>query len=196
MSRLSMQDAKDLARSDLSKAAGQEFECYGLDGQPNGVIGTILPELSSRLKIQATLTCLTEGCTETHVREISDWHQSRNCLTHSKTKAKGTSGRKGNRYLTVDGVKHTWYPIADSDTPEMVAQKQENNAAFEKLELARDLQLEADKAAKAEARKAKLAEDREVKAKAAEAKKLEAIRKNAELTAKVAAEKGVGVSAR
>ncbi len=64
------------------------------------VLATILPSLSQKGKVQAELACAVEGCTKTHIREQSDWHQSVNCRDHAlSTKAKLTTEEKAAREL-------------------------------------------------------------------------------------------------
>lgn len=68
------------------------------DAKGRKVLGTILGHLSPKGKVQAELACLTEGCTETHTREQSDWHQSLMCRTHAaSTKTKLTQAEKDAR---------------------------------------------------------------------------------------------------
>lgn len=64
--------------------AGTSFLCESKDGK--FVTGKLLPVLSAKGKLQAELSCSEEGCTETHVREQSDWHQSMVCRTHAAAK--------------------------------------------------------------------------------------------------------------
>ncbi len=97
--KLTLTEIKALIRANLgspqanqnasSALAGTEFETKG------GVTGVILAELSPKGKVQARLTCIEAGCTETHVREQSDWHQSFRCRTHAaSSKAKLTDEEK------------------------------------------------------------------------------------------------------
>lgn len=63
------------------------------------VEGVVLAELSpaalgSGGKVQAELTCTVAGCTEKHIRQISDWHQVYKCRTHAKAKGKLTDAEK------------------------------------------------------------------------------------------------------
>ena len=199
---LSMREAKKLGL----KAAGEQFFCtkspYYAGGQedvPNGVIGTILPELSNRGKLQAELTCTEPGCTATHIREVSDWHQCTKCEQHSKSKGKS----KGSGMLGVGGQRSVKLPdgtiLREMQCPEgadeeMKALVAENNALFGQLKAEED----ARRAKEQEAHKAELAAKLEAD-KAERAKKLAAEQKakllaNLELIKKVAAEKGVPVS--
>jgi len=78
--------------------AGQRFLAEG--PKEAFVTAVILPELSPKGKVQARLACSVEGCTEEHVREQSDWHQSMRCRTHaSVAKAKLTDAEKAERAL-------------------------------------------------------------------------------------------------
>jgi hypothetical protein len=77
--------------------AGTTFYAENLKGE--FVLGTILPELSSKGKVQAVLACCHEEdgvpCTNTHTREQSDWHQSMRCAVHAQAKkAKLTEAEK------------------------------------------------------------------------------------------------------
>ena len=68
------------------------------DAKGRTVLAVVEGALSPKGKVQATLACLVEGCTETHVREQSDWHQSLNCRTHAaSTKTKLTQTEKDAR---------------------------------------------------------------------------------------------------
>lgn len=67
-----------------SALAGTRFKAESKDGR--FVVGTLLPTLSSKGKIQAELACSEPGCGESHVREQSDWHQSMLCRIHAANK--------------------------------------------------------------------------------------------------------------
>lgn len=60
---------------------------------PKGARGVVLIERSAARKITARLTCTAEGCDETHVREISDWHQCARCRSHA-TQHRASSSKK------------------------------------------------------------------------------------------------------
>ncbi len=86
--------------------AGQRFLAENAKGEC--VLGTVLGTLSIKGKVQAELACShiekVDGeeveCTEMHVREQSDWHQSLKCRTHAlASKAKLTEGEKQARQL-------------------------------------------------------------------------------------------------
>ena len=86
--------------------AGQRFLAENAKGEC--VLGVVLGQLSAKGKVQATLACShvekVDGedveCTETHVREQSDWHQSLKCRTHAlASKAKLTDAEKQARLL-------------------------------------------------------------------------------------------------
>lgn len=180
---LSMAEAKALANKSLSEAAGQRFIAQ------TGAIGVILAEPSVRGKPQAELSCLESGCTETHIREISDWHQCGKCRTHKKTK---TRSGGGSSTVSVSGIK--LMKILPTDDAEMVALKEQNNAVVEQVLAKEKEDREAKKAADAEARKAKQVEEQAKKQlEKAEATK-RALRENMERIQKVAAEKGLPVS--
>ena len=69
--------------------AGLKVVCENTKGE--FVVGVILPTLSKGggpgAKIQAELACSVEGCTRTHIREQSDWHQALMCREHAEEKA-------------------------------------------------------------------------------------------------------------
>lgn len=69
------------------KAAGQQFQ------NAAGSTGTVLLEVSARGKPLAEMSCTKPGCTATHRREISDWHQSHRCGEHPANRS-GKSGTK------------------------------------------------------------------------------------------------------
>ncbi len=75
MAHLTMDEAKK------SGKAGDTFT------NPRGVTGTILPDLVNG-KRAAVFNCSTPGCTNTHTRLVSDWHQVSRCKECSKKKAK------------------------------------------------------------------------------------------------------------
>lgn len=199
---LNMTDAKNLAKTNLNEAAGQEFtpeKSEYLGGGPTGVLGVILPTLSTRGKPQAEFSCIVEGCTEKHVREISDWHQSTKCETHAKTKAKSgksaTPGTGGGRSVKMaDGEIFREMKILDGDTAEVVEAKQQNNELFEQLYAAEQARRDGEKVAAADARKAKQEADRVAREAKAADEKVAAIKAQKERVAKYAQEKGLNVS--
>lgn len=184
------------------KAAGQEFECVKSDfygGGPTGAIGTVLPEFSSRGKLQATLTCSHPGCTETHIREVSDWHQSSKCATHTKVKSKSgktaSVGTGGGRSVKLDdGSIVREMKVAESDDAETIALKEENNRLFETIYAAKQAQVEAEKAVAAEARKAKTEAERAEREATKAAEKKAALAAQLDRVKALAAQKGVAVS--
>ena len=193
---LTMIEAKALGL----KAAGQEFECvftFGeRAGQATGCVGTILPELSARGKLQAVLTCATPGCNLTHVREVSDWHQSRFCEVHGK-KSKHSAGGHityGKQVKLDDGTVIKEMKVLETDDEELRSMKLENNQIFAELlavQEAKDAQVKADAKALRDAENAKA---QLVKAQAArDAAKAQA-RASLELAKKMSAERGVAVS--
>ncbi len=79
--------------------AGTRF--YAENLKKEFVLATILPNLSSKGKVQAELACSHtdeesgDACTNTHIREQSDWHQSLRCRDHAEAKkAKMTQAEK------------------------------------------------------------------------------------------------------
>lgn len=129
-----------------------------------GATGTVLDGLSSHGKRQAEMTCITQGCTETHVREQSDWHQSFACRTHSKTKKRGGGSGVGSRIKLADGTDVTFQKVLDTDDADVVALKTENNALFERLKQKKLDEVKADKERRAQERKAKVEADRQARA--------------------------------
>lgn len=187
------------------KAAGEEFECVKSDfygGGPTGSIGTILPELSARGKLQASLTCSVEGCTETHIREVSDWHQSSKCATHSTAKSKGSgksAGTGGGRSVKVtldDGTVETFreMKVSPTDDAETVALKEENNKLFEAYYAAEQAKREEEKVKAQAERKAKQEAERAEREAAKAVEKKAAIQAQLERAKQLAAQKGVTVS--
>ena len=183
-----MNEAKAVAKKSLTEAAGVKFTT------PTGALGVVLAEPSVRGKPQAELTCTEPGCTELHVREVSDWHQCGKCRTHAKKKGGSGGGSKSSSGggSSVQGLMK----ILDTDSDEVRAMKQEANEVLLKVREAEKAKKEAEKAQAAEARKAqqeaqKAAAEEQRKAKAADALKarLAKIRQ-------VAAEKGIEVSAK
>ena len=197
MARLTMAQAKTLG----VKAAGQEFECeksafYG--GGPTGAIGTILPELSVHGKLQAVLTCTEAGCTNTHVREVSDWHQCTKCEEHRKVKAKGSGAGKGLNYgrsvKLDDGTILREMKVSEKDDAETVALKTENNELFEQLFAIEQANLDAAKVAAKAEREAKAQAARDAKELATAAERKVKAQAALELARKIAAERGIKVS--
>jgi hypothetical protein len=68
----SLAEAKDMLKKNKGPIPGLKF--YAENSRGEKTLGVVLPDLSNRGKIQATLKCLDGG--PDHVREISDWHQS------------------------------------------------------------------------------------------------------------------------
>ena len=128
-----------------------------------GSVGTILPTLSLRGKLQASMTCIEGG--PDHIRERSDWHQCYLSPEKAKNKPRKTGGPgTGKSMRTEDGTLLRFQEVLPTDTEEIVALKLQSNEAFEAAKLARQ-QVEADaKAAKQAARKAKQEEARTTRA--------------------------------
>lgn len=186
---LDMNEAKAQANKDLKSAAGLQFQ------SPTGAIGTILPELSERQKLQAEFTCtntLKDGtaCPNTHVREISDWHQSGKCRTCKKSKSKGGSGTGS----TVSEGGARMLKILDTDTPEIRKMKEENNVLVAQIQEEEKKVREAAKAKEAAERKAKAEEEKAKKEAERIAKQKDEIAARLAKIRQVAAEKGVAVS--
>lgn len=141
--------------------AGQSFV------NSKGSTGTVLAGLSSHLKFQAEMTCSTEGCNETHVREQSDWHQSHQCRTHAEGIKGANPNNLGGGIRLDDGSVVRLMKVRDTDTAEVAAAKEQNNLVFEQARTARREAEKADTAARVAARKAeretKQAEVREAK---------------------------------
>ena len=128
-----------------------------------GASGTVLDSLSDHKKRQAQMTCteLVDGqpCTETHIREQSDWGQSYRCRTHSKTKVKsaGAGQGVGGGIKGEDGTVYRFQRVLETDDAETVSLKSANNAVFESLKAAQVAAEREAKEARAADRKAKLA---------------------------------------
>ena len=72
---------------------GQKFWAENAKG--TRVLAVMLGTVSKHDKCMAEMKCSVEGCNETHVREMSDWHQSMRCATHAVVaKAKLTDEEK------------------------------------------------------------------------------------------------------
>ena len=208
---LTMKEAKALGL----KAAGEEFicdrgECYG--NAPTGCIGRILPDLSSHKKLQAVLTCAhvaEDGtkCTNTHIREVSDWHQSRFCAEHAKTKKKSKGAGAGlgaGRSVKVEIVDEETSEvkteiiremrILETDDQEMRELKEQNNQIFAAALKAQEEREEKEKEIRKAEREAKLAEDRAKREEEAAAKKKAQAKEALERAAAYAAKMGLPVS--
>lgn len=188
---LDMNEAKSQANKDLKSVAGLQFQ------SPTGAIGTILPELSERGKLQAEFTCtntLKDGtaCPNTHVREISDWHQSGKCRICKKSKSKG-GGSTGS---TVSDGGARMLKVLDTDTPEIRTMKEENNRLVAQIQEEEKKVREAVKAKEAAERKAKAEADKATKEAERIAKQKDEIAARLAKIRQVAAEKGVAVSAK
>lgn len=93
-SPISMLEMKTLIAESLGTPANNQNAATALGGteflaEAKGgrfVTAKLLPNLSPKGKLQAELSCSEDGCTETHVREQSDWHQSMLCRTHAAAK--------------------------------------------------------------------------------------------------------------
>lgn len=184
---VTMDEAKKLASKNLAEAVGTQFEA------PTGATGTVIAELSSRGKVQAELTCTEQGCTETHVREISDWHQCGKCRTHKKSKSRGGGGAGVS---LGDGNVMREVKILDTDPPEVRELKESINAEVRQLKEVEAAERKAAQEKAAAERKQKQEAERAQK----EAERLEAQKKalaaRKEQIARIAAEKGVKVSPR
>lgn len=192
---LTMTEAKNLARTNLAAATGKEFAAETPAGELTGSIGVILPELSPapHNKVQAQMSCIAQDCKNTHIRFISDWHQSRNCELHSKNLKSGPSG-VGIRRLTFDGVEFTLTPIPATASPELRAELDLANTAYAMAKEAKIAQEAAEKATKAEARKTAQVQAKAERTAKRDAEKVEKLKARRELISKVAAEKSVEVS--
>lgn len=105
---MSLTEVKAAIKANLGTPQSNENAAKALEGQQflaenakgEVVLGVILGTLSPKGKLRAELACSTEDCTETHIREQSDWHQSLKCLTHATAaKAKLTPEEKAARSL-------------------------------------------------------------------------------------------------
>ena len=135
-------------------------------------LGTILEALSDHKKRQAEMTCTTEGCTETHIREQSDWHQSYACRTHGKSKSRsGTGNGVGGGIKSDDGQTFKFMPIVDSDDAETRKVKEANNSFYVALKAQREEEARIAKLARENERRAKVEEGRRERALKLEADK-------------------------
>lgn len=184
---LSMAEAKALANKSPQEAAGKRFIAQ------TGAIGVILAELSPRGKPQAELTCLTPGCTETHIREISDWHQCGMCRTHKKSKSR-SGGGSSTGSVSAGGLR--LMKVLPTDDAETVALKEENNRIVTQLMEKEKEEREAKKAQDAEARKAKQEQDKAKRELEKAQKQKEAIAANLNRIKEEAAKRGLPVSPR
>lgn len=186
MATVTMNEAKEQAKKNAADARGLVFVT------DKGVTGTVLGTLSERKKPLAELTCREPGCNNTHVREISDWHQCDRCHTHKKSKSKGGGG--GSVSATGEASLTKPMKVLPTDTDEVRQMKEEFNSNLEKIQMA-EKEERAHKAAEEKAaRDAKKAE--EEAAKQAERAKQQAADVAAKLAKirQVAAEKGIGIS--
>ncbi len=139
-----------------------------------GSQGTVLPGKSDHGKLRAEMTCVKEGCTETHIREISDFHQCGLCRTHSKTKAGG--GAKVSTGVRLDdGTVVRYQPVLATDDAETVELKAANNLKVEELRHQKAEQKTVERLAKELERKQRqetAKADREAKAVAEKKQKL------------------------
>lgn len=143
MSNLTVEDVKEKieAKEDVT---GLVFV------NSKGATGTILAEKSAENKLQATMTCTVENCTETHVRVRSDWFQSYRCRTHSKKTTKSPSGLKLD-----DGTTIHLMTVLPTDDELTRTTKEKNNLNYEQIKAQRKESSEAERKVKAEEKKAK-----------------------------------------
>lgn len=146
-------DAKLKAKESV---AGMQFV------NAKGSVGTILPELSGRGKLQASMTCIEGG--PDHIRERSDWHQCYLSPEKAKSKPRKTGGpNTGKTMRTEAGVLLRFEEFAEGDTEEMRSLKEANNLAFNDAKAAREAADIADKQNKLAARQVKQEEAREAR---------------------------------
>ena len=185
---LTMIEAKKLG----VEAAGEEFEC------PTGARGRILEMLSEHKKVQAELSCVEQGCTNTHIREQSDWHQCGRCPEHSKSKGqKRSSGPNlgGGRSVKLeDGTYIREMKISDTDDAEMRALKEQNNTIFTNLYEKEQARRDQEKAEAKAAREAKMAQDRADREAEKAVEKKEAMRNQLQRVTDLARKNGVAIS--
>jgi regulator of protease activity HflC (stomatin/prohibitin superfamily) len=138
-----------------------------------GAQGVVLEALSPRGKRQAEMTCVAvQGCTETHIREQSDWHQSYACRTHSRPRNKSGGTGNGPSGIRLDnGVVVRYMEVQDSDDNETRALKEQNNALYESMKAKRDAEAKARREQREAERKAKLEANRAERLKKHEAEK-------------------------
>lgn len=93
---LSLTEVKSLVKSGMD-VDGQQFTA------PTGAVGMVLAGLSPRGKKWAEFTCVHPGCTNTHYREISDWHQCGKCGPHALIRLRDQ--RRRNKPVDVANIK-------------------------------------------------------------------------------------------
>lgn len=79
-----MDEAKAFIKQNKGQPLGG-LRFYAQNKAGEKTLAIVLPALSSRGKVQATLECLAGG--PSHIREISDWHQSLRSPESRKVKA-------------------------------------------------------------------------------------------------------------
>lgn len=159
-----------------------------------GSVGTILPGLSARGKLQASMTCVEGG--PDHTRERSDWHQCYLSPEKAKNKPRKTGGPgTGKSMRTEDGTLLRFQEILPSDSAEIVAVKEQNNIAFEAAKAARSNAEASAKATKAADRKSRLEARREERRLAKEAETALKLAEGARKLQEYAASLNVPVSA-
>lgn len=146
---------ESIKKNGVSSVAGESFE------GKNGVTATVLAELSHRQKPQAEITCSVEGCTNTHIREISDWHQSDKCREDAKSKSKGARTGTGLGSVKLpDGTVLREQRIADTDDQETKDLKAALNEQYQAAKAAAQAVKDEEKAQAKTEREAKMAAEK------------------------------------
>ena len=160
-----------------------------------GSVGTILPELSLRQKLQASMTCVEGG--PDHIRERSDWHQCYLSPEKAKNKPRKTGGpNTGKSMRTEAGVLLRFEDILEGDTDEVKALKEQNNIAFGEAKAARDAMEASEKQNKLAARQAKQESDRAARKVLQDAEKAKKLAEGAKTIAEYAASVNAKISAK
>lgn len=159
-----------------------------------GSIGTVLANLSSHGKRQAEMTCTTDGCTETHVREQSDWHQCSSCRSHGKGGVANKSTVNGGSVVDADGKRIVFMHILDTDDADTKQMKAQNNHNFNLLRDKNRNEEEMRRKKAKEDRKAQIEMEREERALKAEENRKKDMQKNADLIRQYAAKMGLPIS--
>jgi len=158
-----------------------------------GSVGTILPGLSARGKLQASMTCVEGG--PDHIRERSDWHQCYLSPDKAKNKPRKTGGPgTGKSMRTEDGTLLRFQEIFPADSAEIQAVEEQNNIAFEAAKAARASAEASAKATKLADRKSKLEARREERRLAKEAETAAKLAEGAKKLQEYAASLNVAVS--
>ncbi len=160
-----------------------------------GSVGTILPDLSLRGKLQASMTCVEGG--PDHIRERSDWHQCYLSPEKAKNKPRKTGGpNTGKSMRTDEGTLLRFQDILETDSDEVKALKEQNNVAFGEAKAARDAMEAVEKQNKTAQRQAKAEADRVARKALKDAEQAKKLAEGAKTIAEYAASVNAKISAK